>query len=135
MWGREDRIRPLDTSLHRLSQMRDAGGRTVMQAPFVIDDRERSLFKVNRSALTDAEVFRQEQEHILSQVWLYVPHESEVAKANDFRSRNVAGRPVVLTRGQDGSRRWARSPTFPPESAPNSARRRSLLRRGCRAAT
>jgi len=37
----------------------------------------------------------------LRQCWLYIGHESEVPHAGDFRSRTVAGRPLILVRGDD----------------------------------
>jgi len=51
---------------------------------------------------TDAEIFRQEQSDIFQKVWMFVCHESEVANPGDFRTTRVAGKPIVIVRGQDG---------------------------------
>jgi methanesulfonate monooxygenase large subunit len=51
---------------------------------------------------TDGTIFREEQDHIFGKAWQFVCHESEVEKAGDFRCAKVAGKPVVLVRGEDG---------------------------------
>jgi p-cumate 2,3-dioxygenase alpha subunit len=69
---------------------------------YIIDDREAGLFRVNRRAFTDPECLAQERRRIFEKCWIYVGHESEVSHAGDYQSRYVAGRPVVLVRGDDG---------------------------------
>jgi p-cumate 2,3-dioxygenase subunit alpha len=69
---------------------------------YIIDDREAGLFRVNRRAFTDPECLEQERRRIFDKCWIYVGHESEVAHAGDYQSRNVAGRPMMLVRGDDG---------------------------------
>jgi methanesulfonate monooxygenase large subunit len=54
---------------------------------------------------TDSGIFREEQERILSKVWQFVCHESEVAKPGDFRCTSIAGKPVVVVRTEDGALR------------------------------
>ncbi|HEX6512554.1 MAG TPA: aromatic ring-hydroxylating dioxygenase subunit alpha [Chloroflexota bacterium] len=71
-------------------------------ADLVRDDPERGLFRVHRSAMTSAEVFELEQEHIFARSWLYMAHESELPNPGDFRRRTLAGRPVFVVRGKDG---------------------------------
>jgi p-cumate 2,3-dioxygenase alpha subunit len=73
-----------------------------MAQRYIIEDQEAGLFKVNRRVFTDPECLEQERRRIFDKCWVYVGHESEVAHAGDFRARNVAGRPVVLVRGDDG---------------------------------
>jgi p-cumate 2,3-dioxygenase alpha subunit len=68
---------------------------------FIIDDQEAGLFRVNRRAFTDPECLADERRHIFDKCWIYVGHESEVPHAGDYRSRNVAGRPLILVRGDD----------------------------------
>ncbi|MCL6594066.1 MAG: Rieske 2Fe-2S domain-containing protein, partial [Alicyclobacillus sp.] len=69
---------------------------------YVIDDRERSLFKVHRSVFVDPVILAKERDKIFNKCWQYIGHESEVAKPGDFQSRWVGGRPVVFCRGNDG---------------------------------
>jgi p-cumate 2,3-dioxygenase subunit alpha len=68
----------------------------------VVDDRERGLFRVHRSAFTSDEIFKREQEEIFNQSWLYVGHESEIPNPNDFQTRRVGGRTVIYTRDKQG---------------------------------
>src|SRR5207248_10062183 len=60
--------------------------------------RSSDLFEINRAALVDAAIFREEQERIFERCWLYVGHESEVRAPGDFRTRTVCGRPLILCR-------------------------------------
>lgn len=51
---------------------------------------------------TDENIFLREQRDIFEKVWLFVCHESEVANPGDFRTTQVAGKPIVVVRGKDG---------------------------------
>lgn len=68
----------------------------------VIDDRDAGLFRVHRSVFRDPHVFELEQRRVFEQCWLYAGHASEVPQPGDFRTRTVAGRPLILVRGGDG---------------------------------
>lgn len=68
---------------------------------FIMEDHDAGLFRVNRRAFTDAQCLEQERRRIFDKCWIYVGHESEVPHAGDYRSRSVAGRPMVLVRGDD----------------------------------
>lgn len=69
---------------------------------YIYEDRDSGIFRVNRRAFTDPECLERERRRIFDTCWIYVGHESEVPHAGDYRSRNVAGRPVILVRGDDG---------------------------------
>ena len=69
----------------------------------IVDDQAAGLFRVNRRVFTEAEYLALEHRRIFETCWIYAGHESEVPKAGDFRSRRVAGRPVILVRGDDGA--------------------------------
>ncbi|MCJ0949861.1 Rieske 2Fe-2S domain-containing protein (plasmid) [Rhodococcus erythropolis] len=69
---------------------------------FIDDDREMPRFRVNRQAMVDPEVFAKERDQIFNQVWLYIGHETELKKPNDFKTRNVAGRPLIFGRDSKG---------------------------------
>jgi len=70
--------------------------------PYVIDAPERQLFRLNRAVLYDPEIARQERERVFAQSWIYVGHDSEIPNPGDFRTRHVAGRPILFCRGDDG---------------------------------
>ena len=68
-------------------------------SPMVDEDPEQHRFRVHRDALTSPEVFRAEIERIFHRCWLYVGHESEVAKPGDYVRRPLGNRPVFMVRG------------------------------------
>lgn len=77
---------------------------------YVDDDRVTPRFRVNRKAMLDPRVLADEREKIFNHSWLYLGHETELRKANDFITRNVGGRPVVFTRDSKGEIRvWMNS--------------------------
>ena len=43
---------------------------------------------------TDPSIFREEQERLFSKVWQFVCHESELPNSGDFRTTQVAGKPL-----------------------------------------
>lgn len=43
-----------------------------------------------------------EDQSVSAKAWLYVGHESEISKPGDFLTRKLAGRPLLLIRGNDG---------------------------------
>jgi p-cumate 2,3-dioxygenase alpha subunit len=68
----------------------------------ILDDRDNGIFRVHRSAFVDREIFEQERSRIFDRSWLFAGHVSEFPKPGDFVTRSVAGRPVILARGDDG---------------------------------
>lgn len=77
---------------------------------YIDDDRTMPRFRVNRKVMTDPEVFAQEQEKIFNNTWLYLGHESELKKPNDFKTRTVGGRPLIFARDKKGKiRAWINS--------------------------
>ena len=69
----------------------------------IIDDQKAGIFRVNRRAFTESEYLQLESTRIFEKCWIYAGHESEIPDAGDFRSRRVAGRPLILVRGDDGA--------------------------------
>lgn len=67
----------------------------------IVDDGRRGLFRVHRSSMTSPALFERERERIFNRCWIYVGHESEIPHPGDYRSRTVAGRPVLFVRGKD----------------------------------
>ena len=70
--------------------------------PLIIDDRERGVFRVKRTAMTSNEIWRTERDRIFDHCWLYIGHDSEISEPGDFQRRQIAGRPLVFVRGKDG---------------------------------
>jgi p-cumate 2,3-dioxygenase subunit alpha len=77
---------------------------------YVRDDRDAHQFRINRAAMVDSAVLTMERSRIFDKCWLYVGHESELKKPNSFKTRNLAGRPIIFTRDHTGQIRvWLNS--------------------------
>src|SRR5581483_6944306 len=80
-----------------------------MDAPslegLIIDNQSEGVFRVNRQAFLSPDILQLEHQRIFERCWIYAGHESEAPNPGDFRSRRVAGRPVILVRGDDGNLR------------------------------
>ena len=70
--------------------------------PFINVDAERGIFKVSRQAFVDPEVMAREYAAVFDTCWLYLGHESELGKPNDFVARTVARRNILFTRDAKG---------------------------------
>lgn len=60
-------------------------------------------YAVARSMFTDLELYELEMRHIFEGNWVYVCHESQVAKPKDFISVWIGRTPVVITRSVAGA--------------------------------
>jgi len=74
-------------------------------SPYIIDNPAQNDFRLNRQTLVDPDILTLERARIFDRCWIYAGHESEVNKAGDFVTRNVAGRPVILARDSSGGLR------------------------------
>ena len=69
---------------------------------YIVDDREKKTFLLDREVLVSDDILREEMSRIFGRCWIYVGHDSELKKPGDYRSRKVAGRPVIFVRDQAG---------------------------------
>lgn len=56
---------------------------------------------VHRSVYVDAEIFELELQRIFERAWIYVGHESQVAKPGDYYATHIGRHAVVMVRGGD----------------------------------
>ena len=75
----------------------------IARGQLIIDNRAEGVFRVHRRAFTDPHLLELEKCRVFDQSWLYAGHASEIPQPGDFRARRVAGRPVILVRGGDGT--------------------------------
>jgi p-cumate 2,3-dioxygenase alpha subunit len=68
---------------------------------FVVNEPHAFRFEVNRAALVDPAVHELEQRRIFERCWIYVGHESELGAPGDFKTRTLAGRPVIFCRNSE----------------------------------
>jgi phenylpropionate dioxygenase-like ring-hydroxylating dioxygenase large terminal subunit len=58
--------------------------------------------RVHRLLYTDPELFRDEMRKIFGAVWVYVAHESQIPKSDDFISSKLGLRPIIVVRDSAG---------------------------------
>ncbi|MGE3246427.1 MAG: Rieske 2Fe-2S domain-containing protein, partial [Beijerinckiaceae bacterium] len=68
----------------------------------VVESPQELKFLVNRRAFVSDDVLRAEMDNIFGRQWIYAGHASELKKPGDFRTRSVAGRPVIFCRDNSG---------------------------------
>lgn len=61
-----------------------------------------STHYLDNRIFTDPNLFKKEQEQVLAKVWQFVCHESEMPRSGDYRATSIAGKPVIVARGEDG---------------------------------
>jgi p-cumate 2,3-dioxygenase subunit alpha len=69
----------------------------------IIDDQRAGIFRVNRRTFTENQYLELERARVFDKCWIYTGHESEIPEPGDFRSRSVAGRRLIVVRGDDGA--------------------------------
>ncbi|HTS42178.1 MAG TPA: aromatic ring-hydroxylating dioxygenase subunit alpha [Xanthobacteraceae bacterium] len=84
---------------------------------FVVEDRQAQTFSVNRQVFVSPDVFEQENRAIFDKCWIYVGHASEIRNPGDFKTRSVAGRPIIFCRDRQGT----------PRALINSCRHRGAI--------
>jgi phenylpropionate dioxygenase-like ring-hydroxylating dioxygenase large terminal subunit len=61
--------------------------------------------RVHRALYTDPAIFEQEMTRIFGGTWVYLAHESEIPNANDYITRKMGLRPIIVTRDANGALR------------------------------
>ncbi len=59
--------------------------------------------RVHRTLYTDDAIFREEMDKVFGAAWVYLAHESQVAKPDDFVTTTMGLRPVIVTRDGAGA--------------------------------
>lgn len=59
--------------------------------------------RVHRDLYISEEIFRLEQEHFFANTWNYLGHTSQIPKAGDYLTVEVAGQPLIAVRHSDQS--------------------------------
>ena len=64
-----------------------------MSASYIIDDRDKKCFLLDREVLVSDDILRREMTNIFSRCWIYVGHASELrSRAISSPARSPAGR-------------------------------------------
>ncbi len=74
-----------------------------LRSRFLDEDDGAAIFRVNRSAYRDPDVFALERRRIWGRCWLYLGHASELASPGDFKLRRIGGRELIFLRDVEGA--------------------------------
>lgn len=84
-------------SAERLTQLRE-------EIPgWLIKDHAKGDYRLDRQMFLDEDIFELEMKHIFEGNWVYVAHESQIAKPHDFLTTSIGRQPVIITRQADSS--------------------------------
>ena len=61
--------------------------------------------KVHQRLYTDQSIFRVEMEKIFGAIWVFIAHESQIPKKNDFVTSKLGQRPLIVVRDSSGKLR------------------------------
>ncbi|TAH46836.1 MAG: benzoate 1,2-dioxygenase large subunit [Betaproteobacteria bacterium] len=64
-------------------------------------DKEKGLFRCKREMFTNEELFDLEMKHIFEGNWIYLAHESQLPKVNDYYTTKIGRQPIFITRNKD----------------------------------
>ena len=59
--------------------------------------------RVHRLIYTDPAIFRREMTHVFGAVWVYLAHESQIPKNDDFVTAQLGLRPIIVVRDSGGT--------------------------------
>lgn len=65
-------------------------------------DKEKGLFRCKREMFTNEDLFDLEMKHIFEGNWIYLAHESQLPKVNDYYTTKIGRQPIFITRNKDG---------------------------------
>ncbi|MBS7349061.1 MAG: benzoate 1,2-dioxygenase large subunit [Comamonas sp.] len=65
-------------------------------------DKEKGVFRGKREMFTNKELFELEMEHLFEGNWIYLAHESQLSKNNDYYTTKMGRQPVFITRNKEG---------------------------------
>lgn len=70
---------------------------------WLVKDPDRGIFKMDRAAFTEEALFDLEMKYIFERNWVFLGHESQIAKPNDFLTTKIGRVPVLITRDKSGA--------------------------------
>ena len=66
------------------------------------DDPVKHVYRLDRAAFTDEELFEMEMKYIFEGNWVFLGHESQLPNINDYLTVYIGRQQVVITRSKDG---------------------------------
>ena len=59
--------------------------------------------EVHRDVYIDEEVFQLEMEHVFTNTWAYVGHDSQIPNPGDYYGTTIGTQPILMVRHTDGT--------------------------------
>lgn len=66
------------------------------------EDPAKQVYRIDRAAFTDQELFELEMKYIFEGNWIFMAHESQIPNPNDYYTLYVGRQPVIITRDKNG---------------------------------
>ena len=66
------------------------------------EDRAQGIYRCKREMFTDPRLFDLEMKHIFEGNWLYLAHESQIPKVNDYYTTQMGRQPIFIARNKAG---------------------------------
>lgn len=64
-------------------------------------DESAGIYRCRRDIFTDPDIFELEMKYLFEGGWVYLAHESQVAKTNDYFTTYIGRQPIVITRDKN----------------------------------
>ncbi len=68
----------------------------------LVENKDQHVYRLNRAAFTDAELFELEVKHLFEGNWIYLAHESQIPNNNDYFTTTMGRQPIMVTRNKQG---------------------------------
>ncbi|MGS0757368.1 Rieske 2Fe-2S domain-containing protein, partial [Roseateles sp. GG27B] len=68
----------------------------------LVEDKAQHIYRLNRAAFTDPELFELEVKHLFEGNWIYLAHESQIPDNNDYFTTYIGRQPIMITRNKQG---------------------------------
>ena len=68
----------------------------------VEDDSARGVHRVSRDIYTDPEIFELEMKYLFEGNWIYLAHESQIPRKNDYLTTYMGRQPIFIARNGNG---------------------------------
>ena len=101
----------MDATVGRVSKEKRIGRIADLQAlrnrlqSWLVKDPTLGIYQIDRAAFTDAEIYEIELKYFFERNWVFLAHESQVAKPHDFITTKIGRVPVLITRDRAGTLR------------------------------
>lgn len=92
----------MEAAEKRAGRIADLQALRVRMLSWLVKDQSRGIYQIDRAAFTDAEIYSLELKYVFERNWVFLAHESQLAKPHDFITTRIGRVPVLITRNRSG---------------------------------